>query len=218
MAPKSRRGDVATQEARRASARIAIELRDARLAAGLSLSTAARAVGMSAAQLGRVERGEIGHPTMEQVWRAAAAVGLRPALNLYQAGSPVRDRAQLALLARFEARLGGSLRLRREVPLPIAGDPRAWDGMIEGGEGPFFIEGESHIRDAQALERRMRLKVRDDPRATLVILVASRSVHNRAVLGEFREVLRDLLPLDGGPILRAIAAGRRPRASGIVLV
>jgi hypothetical protein len=108
--------------------------------------------------------------------------------------------------------------MRREVPLPIHGDPRAWDGMVEGDEAPFFVEGESRIRDAQAIERKLRLRIRDDPRATVVLLVAGRTAHNRRVMAAHRETLRDLLPLDGAALLRSLRAGRRPPASGILLV
>jgi transcriptional regulator with XRE-family HTH domain len=218
MATRTLRGDEAALEARRLVARLLGDVRDQRLAAGLSLETAARAAGMSASQFSRLERDDLDEPTFEQVWRVASVVGLRASAGLHPAGSPVRDRGQLALLARFEERLRPPLRLRREVPLPIQGDPRAWDGMVEGDGDPFFAEGESHIRDAQALERRLRLKARDEPRGSVIVLVAARTVHNRAVLRDHRETLRDLLPLDGAPILRAIAGGRRPAGSGIVLL
>ena len=218
MPPRTRRGDAAAEDARRQLNRLLAELRDARLEAGLSLADAARAAGVSPYQLGRLERGELGAPSVEVLARACAPVGLRLSLRSFLAGTPVRDAAQLALLGRFEKCLGGPLRLRREVPLPIQGDARSWDGMVEGDGPPFFLEGESRIRDAQAFERKLRLRIRDDPRATLVLLVATRSQHNRAVVAEHREALRDLLPLDGAPILRALRAGHRPSASGIVLV
>ena len=218
MSTRTRRGDEAATDARRTVARVTADLRDARLAADVSLDSAARAAGMSSSQLSRLELGRLERPDFEQVWRAASVVGLRPSLALYPAGSPVRDRAQLALLARFERCLGVGLRMRREIPLPLKGDLRAWDALVEGSDGSFFTEGESHVRDAQALERRLRLKVRDDPRARVVILVLTRSNHHRAVLADHRESLRDLLPLDGGAVLRAVRAGRCPPASGIVLV
>jgi hypothetical protein len=145
-------------------------------------------------------------------------VGLRPSLGLYPGGSPIRDAAQLALLRRFESLLGAPLRMRREVPLPIQGDMRAWDAMVEGDAGPFFTEAETRIRDAQAVERRLRLKLRDDPRSDTLLLVVARTSYHRMLLREHREVFRDLLPLDGASILGAIRAGRRPPGSGLVLV
>ena len=90
--------------------------------------------------------------------------------------------------------------------------------MVEGDGAPFFVEGESSIRDVQAVERKLRLRIRDDPRATLVLLVVTRSDHNRLVINAHRETLRDILPMDGARVLQALRAGHRPPASGIVLV
>jgi transcriptional regulator with XRE-family HTH domain len=218
MRPRTRPSDAAAEDARRQLARLQAELHDARIEAGLSLADLARSAGLSPAQLGRLERGLIRRPTVEQLCRAWAPLGMRLSVRPFPVGSPIRDRAQVALLRRFEACLGPPLRLRREVPLPIVGDPRAWDGMIEGDGERFFIEGESRITDAQAVGRKLRQRVRDDPRASIVLLVATRSDHNRRVVAEHREALRDLLPMDGGPILRALRSGHRPAASGIVLV
>jgi transcriptional regulator with XRE-family HTH domain len=218
MPARTRRGDAAAEDARRQLSRLRAELRDARLEAGLDMADAARAAGISPHQLGRLERGEIAAPSVELLARACSPVGLRLSVRPFPSGVPLRDAAQLSLLRRFEQCLGPPLRLRREIALPIEGDLRSWDGMVEGNDAPFFIEGESRIRDAQAFERKLRLRIRDDPRATLVLLVATRSDHNRAVIAEHREILRDLLPMDGAPILRALRAGRRPSASGIVLI
>lgn len=194
------------------------DLRSSRIGAGLSLDDAARAAGMSPSQLGRLERGLLGQPTIEQLCRAGASVGLRASTKLYEAGAPVRDRAQLALLARFEATLGPPLRLLREVPLPIERDMRAWDGMVVAPDGRAFVEGETHVTDVQAFERRLRLKLRDDERSARVILLLMRSAHHRDLLGLHRETLRDLLPLDGAAILRALRSGRMPPASGILVL
>ncbi|HEY4189131.1 MAG TPA: hypothetical protein VGM28_01800 [Candidatus Limnocylindrales bacterium] len=80
------------------------------------------------------------------------------------------------------------------------------------------MEAETHVYDAQALERRIELKLRDDPRARTVLLVASRTRHNRQVVDEHRQSFRGLFPLDGGSILRALGAGRIPEAGGILLL
>jgi hypothetical protein len=173
---------------------------------------------MSPAQLGRLERGELRRPDLEQLARGGRALGLDLSARFYPTGAPVRDAAQIALLARLERCLGAPLRLRREVPLPIDGDTRAWDGVIEGDGRPCFTEGETRLGDAQAIERRLRLKQRDDPRATVVVLLVTRSDHNRRILAEHRESLRDLLPLDGAAIMRALRAGRCPPAGGVLLL
>lgn len=194
------------------------ELRDARLAAGLSQATVARAAGMSGSQWSRLERGAIRRPDVLQVCCAARVLGLRASVKLYPVASPLRDAGQLRVFERLLAVVGAPLTVHREIGLPIAGDLRAWDAMITGGGSPCFADLETHVTDAQALERRVRLKQRDDPRATVVLLVLARTDHHRRLLAEHREVFRDLLPLDGTPILAALRAGRRPAASGMVLL
>ena len=193
------------------------EVRGARLAAGLSQLVAGGAAGMSHAQLGRIERGELRELTVDQLSRACAAVGLRLVVRAYPDGDPVRDAAQLALLERFRACLPPGTRWRTEVPLPIAGDRRAWDGVATLRDGVLGVEAESRLRDMQALERRLGLKLRDGGLDRLV-LVVSDTRSNRRVLDLHRDVLRSLLPLDGRDILRALRSGHLPEASGLVLL
>jgi transcriptional regulator with XRE-family HTH domain len=218
MPTRQRPGDLGAEDARRLESAISSELRHARLAAGLSQAVAARGAGMSASQWGRLERGVPERATNEQMCRAARALGLVVSLKLYPDGAPVRDAGHLALIGRFEARLRAPLRLRREVALPGFGDRRAWDGLVDGDARPFFAEFETHLHDVQATDRRIELKLRDDPRASVVVLVITRSHHNRRVLAEHREALRSRFPLDGSAVLRAIGEGRSPAASGIVML
>lgn len=219
MTTRQRAGRSAASLARRSAAELGRELLMARLTAGLSQKRVAAAAGVSASQVSRLERGVLRSPALDLLYRTAHVLGLSVSLKLYPAGSPVRDAAQLALLARFAARLHGSLVLRREVPLPIPGDRRAWDGRIEDrAGGRSSLEAESKLLDAQAVARRIALKQRDDPKAGPVVLLLNRTAHNRRVLAEHRESLRAQFPLDGGAILRAVAAGRTPPASGILLL
>jgi transcriptional regulator with XRE-family HTH domain len=218
MATRQRPGDGGAAAARRQAAEAGREVRDTRIGLAMSIAMAARRAGMSASQYARIERGLLRRPTCEQIWRAAAAVGLEPSLRLYPASAPVRDRGQLPALGRFEGMLGNPLALRREVGLPIPGDRRAWDGRITGGERPASVECEVRLHDVQAVTRRVELKTRDDPGSGVIILVIARSAHNRRVLAEHREALRLQFPLDGAAITRELRAGRVPKASGIIMV
>ena len=192
------------------------DLRAARLAAGLSQHAAGTAAGMSHAQLGRIERGANRDLTFDQAARAGMAVGLRLGARLYPDGDPVRDRAQLALLGRFRARLPPEAIWTTEVPLPIPGDRRAWDACVVFRDRRAGCEAETRLTDVQALERRLALKVRDGG-VDLLILIVSDTAANRRVLALHREDLRSLLPLDGRDVLKALRTGRLPEASGLLV-
>ena len=210
--------DLAKSDARRIIAKIAAEILPARLALGLSQRTVARAAGISRSQLSRLERGALVAPSIDLICAVARVLGMEASLRLFPAGVPVRDAPHLALLARFEALLGVVLRMLREVPLPISGDRRAWDAAITDDVSMAFSEAETHLGDMQALERRIALKLRDDPRSAVVILLVARTRHNLEVLREHRESMRGTFPLDGAAIAKHLRAGRIPPASGIIVV
>ncbi|HYO43528.1 MAG TPA: helix-turn-helix transcriptional regulator [Candidatus Limnocylindrales bacterium] len=217
MGTRQRAGDLGSAAARRQVEAAGRDIRDARLALGMSVAAAARRGGMSPSQHGRIERGAIRQPTHDQVGRAASAVGLDAVLRLYPSGAPVRDRGQLVTLDRFVLLLRPPLTMPREVGIRSPGDQRAWDSRILGGERPASVECEVRLHDLQAVARRVALKSRDDPDAGIVILVVARSAHNRRVLAEYRETLRLQFPLDGAGIARELRAGRVPKASGIIM-
>jgi transcriptional regulator with XRE-family HTH domain len=200
-------------------ARIAIgrEIRSARHSAGLSLRRAGGAVAMSHSQFGRIERGVLANVTLLQLARACAAVGLRLVLRTYPDGDPVIDQAQLALLRRLRVRLPAGASCRFEVALPIAADRRAWDAVIDIAQSSFAVEAETRLRDIQAMTRRIAIKQRDG-RMAVVVLLVSDTAANRRTLAEHRPALVAQFPLDGRAVLRSIAAGRPPGASGIVVL
>jgi hypothetical protein len=107
--------------------------------------------------------------------------------------------------------------LRTEVPLPIIGDRRAWDGVIVGGEEPVGLEAETRILDAQAVERRIALKQRDGGIRRVVLLVLDSAANRRAVDSASR-LLTERFPLDSRSVLGALGAGRIPPASGIAFL
>jgi transcriptional regulator with XRE-family HTH domain len=203
--------------ARQLATTIGSEILAARLDSGVSQSTAGAAAGMSHAQFGRIERGVLRELTIDQASRAAAAVGLRLVVKTYPDGDPARDAAHLAALERFKARLPAEAKWRTEVPLPIIGDRRAWDALIELRGRIAGCECETRLRDAQALERRIALKARDSG-VDLIILIVADTKSNRAFLELHREQLRQLLPLDSRQVLDAFRRGELPERSGIVIV
>lgn len=198
-------------------AQIGAEIRIARLGAGLSQDAAGRAAGMSHAQLGRIERAKLRDLSLDQACRAATAVGLRLTVRSWPDGDPVRDAGQLRLLARFRDRLPDGGTWRTEVPLPLPGDRRAWDAVLALAGRRAGCEAETSLRDMQALERRLALKLRDGDVDVLILLVSDTAM-NRRVLRAHREDLRPLLPLDGRDVMASLRVGRIPDAGGLVVL
>src|SRR5687767_6720098 len=120
----------ARRNGRETTLRLGHEIRLARMARGLSQTTLGRRVGMSHAKIGRIERGGYVSVPLADLHLLSAAVGLEVVVRAYPNGPAVRDRAHAALLERLRSRLHPALRWSTEVPLPSAGDMRAWDAMI----------------------------------------------------------------------------------------
>jgi transcriptional regulator with XRE-family HTH domain len=218
MTTRRRPADLGFEDANRFYTDAAEELRTARIGLGMTAERAARRARMSPSQYSRVEREGLDHPSLDQLCRAARAVGLEASFRLHPSNARIRDRGQQPLLARFEVVLRPPARLRREVGLPIPGDMRAWDGRVVAGQDAASIDAEARLEDIQAVARRIALKQRDDPDAGIVILLLARTTHNRRVLAENRESLRVQFPLDGAAIMRHLRAGRLPPASGILML
>jgi hypothetical protein len=144
-------------------------------------------------------------------------VGIKPLIRAIADAGPALDSGQLALLGRLRAMLPPFVRVRTEVPLPIRGDRRAWDAVLQLVPDELPTEAEARLRDIQAVERRCGLKLRDSPYDRMLLLVAD-TANNRHMLATHRDALRDLLPLDSRTILRSIRAGRTPEASGIAIL
>lgn len=218
MSIRDNPADAGERDARRLLEALRRELRSARVAANLSQGTVARSAGLSTSAYARLERGDLESTPVEQLARVARALGRELSIQAFATGSPVRDAAHLRLERDYVALLGGGLLFRSEVPLPIESDRRAWDGVTSNARALAFNEFETRLGDMQELARRLGLKLRDDPRSRLLILVVRSTRHNRRVLAEHREGLRLLLPLDGAAVLRSLRAGRLPVASGLVVL
>lgn len=217
VATRERPADRGRRNARVALVRLREEIRRARVAAGLSQREVAQAVGVSHAQIGRLERDRIRRPSPDLLGAVCAVVGLRLSLKTYPEGDPIRDRQHTALLERFRRVLHPTLRFRTEIPFPIPGDLRAWDGRVMGTDLLYRVEAETAITDGQALARRLALKARDGGSGRIILLVADTRA-NREALAALRPLLRDLLPLDTRAVLHALRRGMDPAGNGIVIL
>jgi transcriptional regulator with XRE-family HTH domain len=201
--------------ARRLRTTLGLEIRAARIAAGLSLRDVGRSVGLHHTLAGRIERGLYPAVTLTQLACLCAAVGLDFSARAYVGGDPIRDAGHVRLLQRLRANLHPSLGWQTEVPLPARGDQRAWDAVVSRGSNRMGVEAETVLSDVQAQTRRAMLKQRDGGLHPLVILVAD-TRHNRDSLAECRESLREAFPLDTRRILHDLRAGKIPERNGIL--
>jgi len=220
MATRERPGDRGRRRAREAAARLGREHFEARTAAGLSLRACADATRTCYTRLRRFERGELRVVSIGDVGAWCAVVGLDLAYRAYPGGDPLRDLPSQRLLERLRAVLHPSLRWRTEVGLPIDGDRRAWDAEIRGpAPRPWRcrVEAETRVTDGQALERKLALKLRDDPNGHLILLVADTRINRRAV-ATLRSGLRDSFPATPRAVLLALREGREPSGNAVILL
>jgi transcriptional regulator with XRE-family HTH domain len=192
-------------------------VRQARLEHDLSMVSCAAAIGVSQSTWSRLERGLAGNLSIALMTRAAAVVGLDVSVRAFRGGAPLRDQAHVDLLERFHQRLDRRVRWRTEVPLPIARDQRAWDGMADLPTVHVGVEAETRARDAQALQRRVELKKRDGGVDRVVLLLAD-TRHNRAFLRSAGPAFRACFPVPGTEALRRLGIGHDPGGNAIVLL
>lgn len=192
-------------------------MRNARMQHAISQAEVGKAVRISRSQVGRIERAEVPSLSLLVMARLLAVVGLELSARAYPVGPPIRDAAHRALLDRFRAVVAPSVAWRFEVPVGRAGDPRAWDAVMLVGRARVAVEAETRPRDVQALQRRLASKRRDDPEVTGVVLLLADTRHNRALVKEHGEALRAEFPTPPAFLKAALAQGRDPGASGVVL-
>jgi transcriptional regulator with XRE-family HTH domain len=196
--------------------RTANELLVARRAAAISQRELGRQLRVSRTRIGRAERGERNQLTIELAARMAAALGLQLNVSMHPDGNPVRDAAHIALLGRFQARLPSSLRWRTEVPIPIDGDRRSADAVVDGPGVEAMVEAETRIDDIQALERRLSAKQRDLG-IRRVILLAADTRHNRSVVANNPQLLARF-PVTTRACLSALTHGQDPGGDALVFL
>lgn len=217
MTATDRRIDRAIRASDQARRRLGAEIRQARLEHDLSQVTVARGAGLARSTLSRLERGVARSVPLEDLFRAAAAVGLVVKAQAYPGGEPLRDTPQVGLLERLQARLPVDVGWATEVAFPNAGDLRAWDALIRLADLHIGVEAETRGRDSQALQRKLALKRRDG-RVDHVILLMANTRHNRSFLHSAGEgFLRDF-PVPGQVALAKLERGEDPGGSAIILL
>jgi transcriptional regulator with XRE-family HTH domain len=188
----------------------------------LSLRFVGGKVGLSATQVMRFERGLVPNASVRQLARIGAVVGVTVRVRTYPGADPVRDKAQSELMRRLAVRLHASLKFTTEVPLPIQGDQRAWDGWISafpGGadRGGLPVDAETRLYDIQALLRRLTLKLRDSD-ADSLLLVVSDTRSNREAVAAAHHVLAGVFPISPRRALASLAAGHHPGGSAVIFL
>ena len=173
----------------------------------------------------RIERGLVPEVSVRQLARIGAVVGLDVRTRAYPGGDPVRDIAQVRLLHRLMARLPPALTFRTEVPLPIDGDQRSWDGWIAGFGEPGHLRGnrglpvdaETRLHDIQAMLRRLMLKLRDSHEAHVLLVVADTRSNRRAVAAA-ADLLGAAFPMQPRAALACLSAGQYPGSSALIFL
>lgn len=217
MAGQERRRERAQRRARNSLVEAGRAVREARLDHDLSMATCASSIGVSEATWSRLERGLSPNLSVMLLSEAAAVVGLDATVRTYRGGAPLRDQAHVRLLERFSERLGGNVRWRTEVPLPIERDQRAWDGLAVAPSVRVGVEAETRARDSQALQRRLELKQRDGG-VDRVALLLSDTRHNRAFLRAAGRGFMDAFPIPGATALDRLGRGVDPGGNTVVLL
>lgn len=209
--PVARATRVAADDQRRVLAELALAQRSG----GLSDEAVARACRMSRWTVARIIDGRRRASVIELA-AIGATVGRDVRLRAYPAGDPIRDAGHQRLLRRLRTRLHPGLTMRTEGPLPIAADLRAWDAVIGGIDWRRPVDAETVLDDLQALERRLALKVRDGGVDGVILLIADTPRNRRALAAAFGSF--SAFDRDARRILSALAAGRDPGGSSLILL
>jgi transcriptional regulator with XRE-family HTH domain len=209
-----------TRRGERALQLLADEFREMRLSIGVPQRQVATAVRVSRSVCTRIEAGRAGQLSIVMAARIAAVLGLDLSIRVFPGPEPVRGGAHAkrlhAVLAYVAAPLsyGGRSSIAQRSGQPT--EQRAWDAVITGRDKRTSIELEMQVRDGQALERRMALKLRDDPVDGFLVLLAD-TRRNRQTLADHPELFPQLPRLTLSVIIKALRAGKHP-PSGITLV
>lgn len=192
------------------------EFHRARLAESITQERVGKALDRSDAWVSLIESGRHQTVSVVQLSQLMACVGLELSLRAYPAGRGLRDDGQSATMERFVSLVVPPWSWASEVPIPIPGDLRAWDGVLRG-RCSIGVDIETRIRDVQAVDRRVMLKLRDSRLDRALILVPD-TRSNRAMLASTAESLKPNYPISSRAALAALREGRDPGGNAIIVV
>jgi len=195
---------------------IGAEIRLARARLGLSIAAVAREIGISPAELSRIERAQAEWVSVIVLAELCSVVGLELSARAFPGAPPIRDARHGGLLGRLRAKLHESLGWSAEVPLPNAGDQRAWDAMISGDGWRYGVEAELNPIDGQALFRRLTLKQRDGMVDGVVLLLPD-TRQSRQFRREFAELIAANFPVPARVALQRLKAGLDPGGNAVIV-
>jgi transcriptional regulator with XRE-family HTH domain len=206
--------------ARDQAQRIGLDIRLARLGAGLTQMQVAHRAGLSQPATSRIERGVL-PMDVEAICRAAAAVGCEIGLRVYPAeGVGLRDSGQMHVAEQINLSLHDAWSSRLEVP--VGADRRAADLVLSSTEEVIHAEIERWLVDFQAQLRAGHLK-REALTATMrrpvrFVLALPDTTRNRAVVRLHAGLVATALPVPSHRIWRALRTGTPIGGDGILWV
>jgi hypothetical protein len=101
--------------------------------------------------------------------------------------------------------------------MPIVGDLRAWDCVLERPGRRIGIDAETRLRDFQAVDRRVMLKLRDSGMDRAIVLLPSTRA-NREALRSVERVSLANYPVSSRAALRSLREGVDPGGNAIIVL
>ncbi len=209
--------DMATTRATRQLDRTIGDLVLSRRMASLAQARVAEAIGVSRSTVAAWEQRRV-EPSLSQLCRWAAILGLDASLRTFPAGDPLRDAGQLRLIERFRRLLGAGWEWRTEVPVTFdPRDHRAFDAVIRRGSRSAAIEAIVRLTDGQGQIRPIVAK-QTAARVACVILLLADTRHNRLAVASGAPTIEPAFPIGPRRALALLRSGDLPPDNAMVFV
>ena len=101
--------------------------------------------------------------------------------------------------------------------MPIEGDLRAWAAALLQTGVRIGVDAETRLRDVQAVDRRIMLKLRDSGFDRAILLVAA-TRSNRLAVSDAAPIVLPNYPVPARSALRALAAGEDPGGNCLIML